>query len=95
MKTINAQDAETIALQALAHVIADEDLLPRFFALSGADEDDMRNRATSPEFLGSVMDFILGDEQTAREFALAHHHSPETLQMTRALLPGGDLPHWT
>ncbi|HAE03178.1 MAG TPA: DUF3572 domain-containing protein, partial [Rhodospirillaceae bacterium] len=56
------EQAETLALQALSFLMEDEDRLDRFLALSGLDQNDLRNRISDPAFLGGVLDHILGHE---------------------------------
>ena len=83
----NPADAETLALQALAYVVADEVLLERFLALSGCGAEELRGRLADPAFLGAVLDFILGDEGTTIAFATHEGFAPETTATVRALLP--------
>ncbi|MEX0809784.1 MAG: DUF3572 domain-containing protein [Dongiaceae bacterium] len=81
-------DAETLALIALAHVAADEDLLPRFLALSGLDLDDLRARAQDPVMLGAVLDFLLAHEPDLIAFAEAQEIAPAAIARARRNLPG-------
>lgn len=87
--------AEITALRALAWIVADDDLTGRFLAASGADAAELRARAADPEFLGFVLDFLLGDEAALLAFCAATGEKPETPLRARAHLPGGDLPNWT
>jgi len=54
--------AETIALQALGWLAGNDALLPVFLGATGASEADLRERATEPEFLGAVLDFLMMDD---------------------------------
>jgi len=87
--------AETLAVQALAWMAGDDELIGRFLAASGAGPGDLRTRAAEPEFLGFVLDFLLADEAALVGFAEAKHIHPDLLMRARAALPGGDLPNWT
>ncbi len=51
-----------LALQALAHVAGDEDLLPRFLALSGLDAAALRAGAGDPQLLAALIEFLAGRE---------------------------------
>lgn len=82
-----ALDAEAIALKAVAFIAADEDLLPRFVALTGCGGDDLAARLAEPAFLGGVLDFILGHEATVLAFAASADLPPEILLRARARLP--------
>jgi hypothetical protein len=87
--------AEALAVQALAWMAGDPDLIGRFLAVSGAGPADLRSRASEPEFLGFVLDFLLADEAALLAFAAAENIRPELPMRARAALPGGDLPNWT
>lgn len=52
----------TLALQALAAIIADEDLRGRFLALTGYDGDTIRARAGSADMVEAVAGFLGGHE---------------------------------
>ncbi len=43
--------AETIALQALAYLVSEEETLRGFLGQTGVSADDMRSRAGNAEFL--------------------------------------------
>lgn len=87
--------AERTALQALGWLAAQPELLPDFLAATGASPDSLREAAARPEFLGAVMDFLLSEDSLVIAFCDTAH-LPYTLPMrVRAVLPGGDLPHWT
>ncbi len=87
--------AETLALQVLAWVLADEAETGAFLAATGTDPRDLGRLAQEPEFLGAVLDFLLGDEARLLAFCGANAVAPEAPMRARAALPGGDLPHWT
>ncbi len=52
----------TLALQALAAIIADEPLRDRFLALTGFDPATIRARAAEPDMADAVADFLSGHE---------------------------------
>ncbi|MGK7754291.1 MULTISPECIES: DUF3572 domain-containing protein [unclassified Roseovarius] len=87
--------AETAGLTALAWVAGHENLLDVFMGSTGAGLDDLRERAQDPDFLASVLDFILMDDAWVMEFCDAHDMAPEALIQARAGLPGGVQTHWT
>ncbi|QUS34798.1 DUF3572 domain-containing protein [Falsirhodobacter algicola] len=87
--------AERMALQALAWLAARPELLPDFLSATGASPGELRQAAAQPAFLGAVMDFILSDDAHVIAFC-DMAGLPYTAPMrARAVLPGGDLPHWT
>ncbi len=84
---LSDEDAQTIALKAIAFIAADDELLSRFVALTGCGMDDIRARIGDPAFLGGVLDFILADEPTLIAFAEAQEMTPETPMAARHKLP--------
>lgn len=86
---------ETLAIQALAWLASQDELLPQFLAMTGAGIDSLRSAAQDPNFLGAVLDFLLAEDARVIEFCDAHHIPYTQPARARAVLPGGDLPHWT
>ncbi len=81
------EEAEAVALKALAFIAADDEILSRFVSLTGCGVDDIRHRIGDPGFLGGVLDFILTDEPTLLAFAEAAELAPETPMAARHRLP--------
>jgi hypothetical protein len=84
---LSPEDAQAVALKALAFIAGDEELLSRFVALTGCGADDIRQRIGDPAFLGGVLDFLLADEPTVLAFVDATEFAPETPMAARQLLP--------
>lgn len=89
------ESAEVLALQALAWLAGQEDLLPVFLNATGAGLDDLRARAGEAEFQGAVLDFVMQDDAWVVGFCDAHGLSYTAPQAARAALPGGQVAHWT
>lgn len=87
--------AEASALSVLAWLAGHDDILPVFLGSSGAGLEDLRTRAAEPEFLASVMDFVLMDDVWVLEAAEACAWPPDRMVEIRAALPGGAFPNWT
>lgn len=83
--------AEALALQAVALIATDEDLLPRFLAITGSGLDDLRERLADPDFLGAVLDFVLESDEVVQRLAEAAGLSPEAVLHARRQLPGGQV----
>ena len=62
MTPLSQDSAEVLALEALSWLVGHDELLPVFLGATGAGEGDIRTRAKDPEFLASVMDFLLMDD---------------------------------
>lgn len=91
----SAHAAETLALNALAWLVGQDDLLPVFLGSSGLSEGELRERAQDPELLGSVLDFLLMDDAWVMQFCDASGIGYELPMQARAQLPGGAQVHWT
>jgi hypothetical protein len=87
--------AETIALKALAWLAGNEDLLPQFLGASGLGPDELATRAAEPELLGAVLDFILMNDDWVQAFCRGEHLAYDRLMAARVALPGGKQMHWT
>ena len=92
---LSADAAETFALQALAWLVANDDLLPVFLGATGASESDLRDQAGAPEFLGSVLDFLMMNDAWVIEFCDTISAPYGRLMLARATLPGGAQVNWT
>ncbi|NKB27451.1 MAG: DUF3572 family protein [Rhodobacteraceae bacterium] len=92
MKT---EQAEILGAQALAWLANSDDLLPVFLGATGADGADLRGQADRPEFLGSVLDFLMMDDAWVIAFCDAHSLPYDTLMRARQALPGGQDVSWT
>ena len=80
------QAAEIVAIQALSFVASDVALLGRFLAESGIGPETLRASAADPRFLAGVLDFVLREETTAKEFAASAGFEPRTIAAAREAL---------
>ena len=87
---LNREEAEAIAIQAVAHIAADEDRLGRFLALTGLDPDGLRAAAREPAFLASVLEHLAGYEPDLLAFAAEAGIAPEKVAAARLVLSGPD-----
>ena len=89
MKVAMTRDkAETLALDALAYLAADADAFGRFADLSGLDPKSAAARAGEPDFLASVLDFLLTDEVLLACFCDDASIDPRQVHLARHLLSG-------
>lgn len=70
-RTMSAEAAEALAIQALGFLAEDSERLTRFFGVTGLDPSGIRDLVGEPGFLAGVLAYLASDEQTAREF-IAH-----------------------
>ncbi|PRY24908.1 uncharacterized protein DUF3572 [Aliiruegeria haliotis] len=89
------ESAETLALTALAWLAGSDDMLPVFLGATGASLDDVKNRAQDPEFLASVLDFLIMDDAWIAAFSESTGVPLEAPLEARQALPGGLVRNWT
>jgi hypothetical protein len=92
---ITRESAETVALQCLAWLAGNEELLPVFMGATGVSESELREQAQDPVFLGSVLDFLLMDDAWVIACSEAQGFDPQLPMQARAALPGGEQVSWT
>jgi hypothetical protein len=78
--------AEIVAIQALSFVAGDPERLGAFLAETGIGPETLRSAAADPHFLASVLDFVLRDDTTVKEFAAASELDPATIGAARDVL---------
>ena len=79
MQSASSDSAQSLAVSALTFIAADPDRLSRFLGLTGLGPDNLRTAAADPEFLGSVLDYLVADEKLLVEFAADAGLKPETV----------------
>ena len=95
MKALTQESAEILAIEALSWLVGNDDLLPVFLNATGASEADLRQRAKDPEFLASVLDFLLMDDAWISAFCDGASYGYDYPLRARASLPGGAQVDWT
>ncbi|MDJ0638517.1 MAG: DUF3572 domain-containing protein [Paracoccaceae bacterium] len=95
MTPLSQHSAEVLAIEALSWLVGNDDLLPVFLGSSGAGEGDLRQRARDPDFLASVLDFLLMDDAWIAAFCDTANYTYDLPLRARAALPGGAEVNWT
>ena len=85
---MNEDKAETLALNVLQFVLSDETLKGRFISITGLAPSDLNEAIYNKEFLGGVLDFILGNEADLLTFCKEFGIDPENPAKARRLVPG-------
>ena len=83
MRVNSTNDAETIALSALAATLTDERRAQRFLDLSGIDTEDLRSRAADPSVLAALLRFLEAHEPDLIDVAEAIGVKPQDLVAAR------------
>ncbi|MDQ2704064.1 MAG: DUF3572 domain-containing protein [Pseudomonadota bacterium] len=87
------ENAEGLAITALAFVAADPELLPRFLAITGIEANSIRQAAREPGFLAGVLQFIAAHEPTLMRFSEESGIPPQQVSAALRALPFGDEGH--
>ena len=83
MRANSTNDAETLALSALAATLTDERRAQRFLDLSGIDTEDLRSRAAEPDLLAALLRFLEAHEPDLIDVATAIGVEPRDLVAAR------------
>ena len=83
--------AEIVAIQALNFIAGDPERLGLFLVETGIGPQNLRAAASDPQFLASVLDFVMRDDATVTAFAKASELHPTNVAAAREVL--GD-PKW-
>ena len=87
--------AETIALQALAWLAADDELWPVFLGASGSSAADARAGAQDPAYLAAVLEFLTSTDEWVVSFCDAADLRYDQPLQARYALPGSERVEWT
>jgi hypothetical protein len=88
MRAKSTNDAETLALSALAATLTDERRAQRFLDLSGIDTENLRSRAAEPALLAALLRFLEAHEPDLIEVADVVGVKPADLVAAREELEG-------
>ena len=86
MRAYSTNDAETLALSALAATLTDERRAQRFLDLSGIDTEDLRSRAAETDLLAALLRFLEAHEPDLIAVAEAIGAKPEDVVRAREVL---------
>ncbi len=83
MLTPTTNDAEALALAAMAATLSDERRAQRFLDLSGIGTDELRERAGDADLLAALLRFLEGHEPDLLDVAVAIGVKPQELVAAR------------
>ena len=78
----------SLAASALAFIAVDPERLNQFLDLSGLGPHNLRDAAKDPGFHGSVLEYVLGDEELLLRFAAEADLEPEIVTQAHQALCG-------
>ena len=85
---LTREQAEGLAIQALAFIAGDGERLGRFLAVTGVGPAEIRTAARGPHFLIGVLDYMASDEHLIGAFAAEADLDPSDIERGRVVLCG-------
>lgn len=85
---MTAENAEILAVQALAFLASEPERLGPFISETGLAPENLRAAAGDPGFLSAVLDHIASSDSLLLEFAETLRLNPETISEARRALGG-------
>jgi hypothetical protein len=85
-------EAEALALRAVAFLAERPQHFLRFADLCGLTVDEIKGRLNDPALLGAVLDYVLYSDAMVRELTDAIGVEPDAPRLARARLPGAPTP---
>jgi hypothetical protein len=87
-QSVGPELGQSLAASALAFLAADPERLDRFLSLTGLGPHNLRDAAEDPAFLGSVLEYMLTDEELLLRFAADSNLEPDTVALAHQALSG-------
>jgi hypothetical protein len=85
---LNREQAEILALEALAWLAGQPDAIAKFLTTSGLEASDLRSAIGDSGLQGSVLDFLLADETLLLDFCENASLKPQAVHTARYRLGG-------
>ena len=89
---IDRNEAERIAVAALAFLAGDHGRLTRFLDVTGLAPARIRDAAGEPGFLAAVLDHLVGDDELIVGLAVDLRIRPEDVVEAQRVLSPGEAP---
>ncbi|WP_407050721.1 DUF3572 domain-containing protein [Methyloraptor flagellatus] len=80
------EHAEALAIQALAFLAEDPEVIGRFLAETGLGPENLRLAAREPGFLTGVLEYVMGDESLLLVFSERVRIRPTLIAVARNIL---------
>ena len=86
--THSTEIAQTISIQAIGFIAAQEDILNQLLGSSGLALADLKTGLQNPEILAAVLDWLLQNEKILLLFCEEFEVIPDLIWRSRNQLPG-------
>lgn len=83
---MNSNQAKTLAIQALTFITAEPKYLNEFIAVTGLDPKIIRDNINNDEFLESILDYILSNENLLISYCEAENIDPKSPSIAKSAL---------
>ena len=83
---LTPEQAEMLAVQALAFIAEEPERMAAFLSTTGIDPGAIRDAASSADFLAGVLEHMLGDESLLLAFADSTGLDPAEIARARSAL---------
>jgi hypothetical protein len=85
---LNREQAEILALEALAWLAGQPDAIARFLTISGLEASDLRLAVGDSGLQASVLDYLLANESLLLDFCQSASLKPQAVHAARYRLGG-------
>lgn len=80
------ENARDVAIAALQYLAANQDMIARFFALTGMGADELRASVGEKETLAAILEALLQDENSVLAFSENASLDPMSVRKAHAVL---------
>jgi Protein of unknown function (DUF3572) len=87
-QSVSPEYGRSLAALALSFLAADSERLRRFLDMTGLGPNSLRNAAQGPAFHGSVLEYVLANEELLLRFAADSDVEPEIVVRAHLALCG-------
>jgi Protein of unknown function (DUF3572) len=87
-QSVSAEYGRSLAALALSFLAADSERIRRFLDMTGLSPQTLHSAAQDPAFLGSVLEYVLADEELLLHFAADSDVEPEIIMRAHLALCG-------
>lgn len=92
---VDREQAEAMALDALAFIVENIPLRGRFLDLTGLNPDELRDRIMDPALHIAIIEFLLSHEPSLLEFTAARDIAPQLPAQAHAALTAHQSREWS
>ena len=92
---MSPKNAQNIAAYSVEWIVLNQEVLEQFLNISGCNASDLQFLIESDEFQVHVLEFLMTQDAWIIAFCDTFDIPYGDIARARAVLPGGDVPHWS